>query len=291
MNDLSAAVSRPLTREQAHALVDAVMERDDLALTASAFEDQATGEWVFEATCEAAPDLVAFADLARKALGGDVGFSVETIDPGVNWVAKSLEGLRPVVAGGFYIHGSHDPAPTAAGVIPIRIDAAEAFGTGHHETTAGCLEAIDRLARRYWFRRPLDVGAGTGVLAIAIARRLHVRVLATDIDPIAVRTTAQNAQDNGVGRQIGAIVADGMNHPQISRGAPYDLIVANILAGPLVALAPAIGRAAARGAAIVLSGLLAGQALRVQSAYANQRMYLSRKLIRGEWATLVLHKR
>ena len=267
------------------------MEREDLAVTASAYEDGATGEWVFEATCASEPDLESFSELARLTLGGEVGFSVEAIDPEIDWVAKSLEGLRPVQAGGFYVYGGHEAAPPPAGTITIRIEAAQAFGTGHHETTAGCLEAIDRLARLYWFRRALDLGSGTGVLAIAIAKRMGVPVLATDIDPVAVQTAAENARDNGTGRRVASIQADGTGHSAIARAGPYDLIVANILAGPLMQMAPGVGRLAAPGAIVVLSGLLATQALRVQSAYARAGMYAVRKLIRGDWATLVLEKR
>ena len=283
-------ISAPLTRDQAQALVDAVMERDDLAVTATAFEDDASGDWIFEATCTARPDLEAFASVARDTLGGTVGFAVEAIDPAVNWVAKSLAGLKPVTAGGFYVHGSHDDPAGGAGLTPIRIDAAQAFGTGHHATTAGCLEALDQLMRRRRFVNPIDVGTGTGVLAIAIAKRLRLPVLATDIDPIAVTTTLDNARGNDVGHLISAVEADGLGHRSIQRHAPYDLIVANILAGPLVALAPAMGRIAAPGASIVLSGLLETQATRVQSAYARQHMVQRRRLIRGEWATLVLER-
>ena len=284
-------ISVPLTRDQAYALVDAVMERDDLALTASAHEDAATGEWVFEATCEMLPDLTAFEELARTALGGDVDFTIHPIDPEVNWVAKSLEGLKPVTAGGFYVYGSHEAAPPPSGLIALRIDAAEAFGTVHHETTTGCLEAIERTLKHTRPRAMLDVGTGTGVLAIALAKRTHLRVTASDIDPIATRTTIQNAHDNGVGRLIDAVTAPGLNHQRIARGAPYDLIVANILAAPLVALAPAIGRAAGHRATIILSGLLVTQAARIVTAYASQRMILRQKLERGEWATLILEKR
>jgi ribosomal protein L11 methyltransferase len=288
MDNLQTASSRPLTREQAHALVDAVMDRE-LALSASAYEDPATGEWVFEATCDTAPDLALFAELARATLGGEVGFAVEPIDPEINWVAKSLEGLQPVSAGRFLVHGSHDH-PVATGLTPIRIDAAQAFGTGHHETTSGCLEAIDRLTRMHRFYAPLDIGTGTGVLAIALAKRLHCRVIATDIDPIAVRTARENARDNGVAGLVAAFVADGLRHPRLLRAAPYDLIVANILAGPLISMAPAVGRAAMPGASVVLSGLLTTQALRVQLAYARQGMFVRRKLMRGAWTTLVLTK-
>lgn len=291
MIELVTATALPLSRDQAQMLVDAVMEREDLAVTATAYEDQASGEWIFEATCVGAPELAAFVALAQATLGGSVAFSAEPIDPDVNWVAKSLEGLQPVSAGGFYIHGGHDEATPPAGAIPIRIEAAQAFGTGHHETTSGCLEAIDWLARQFRFRAPLDVGTGTGVLAIAIAKRLHVPVLATDIDPIAVTTTAENARDNGVGNLVSTVEADRLAHGRVVHGAPYDLIVANILAAPLIEIAPAIGRVATQGAAIVLSGLLATQAAKVQSAYARQSMLQIRKLVRGDWATLVLQKR
>ncbi len=283
-------VSVPLTKEQAYALVDAVMERDDLALTASAHEDSATGEWVFEATCEMLPDLNAFEDLAKTTLGGAIDFTIAPVDVETNWVAKSLEGLKPVTAGGFYVYGSHETAPPPGGLIPIRIDAAEAFGTGHHETTTGCLEAIDRILKRTRPRAMLDVGTGTGVLAIALAKRTHLPVIASDIDPVATRTTIANAKDNGVARQIAAVTAPGLDHQLIARSAPYDLIVANILAAPLVTIAPAMGRAAAHGAAIILSGLLITQAARVVSAYARQGMVLRQRLERGDWATLILEK-
>lgn len=284
-------ISTPLTRDQAYALVDAVMELGDLALTASAHEDSSTGEWVFEATCEMLPDLLAFEDLARNTLGGDVDFTITPIDPEVNWVAKSLEGLQPVTAGGFYVYGSHsaDAAPTA-GAIPLRIEAAQAFGTGHHETTTGCLEAIYRTLKRTRPRKMLDVGTGTGVLAIALAKRAHLPVIASDIDPIATETTIENARDNGVANLIHAVTAPGFDHMTIARGAPYDLIVANILAAPLTVIAPAMGRAAAHGATIILSGLLATQAAWVANAYRQQNIMLRQKLVRGEWATLILEK-
>ncbi len=284
-------LSVPLSKDQAYALVDAVMARDDLAVTASAHEDTATGEWVFEATCDTTPDLDSFAELARATLGGNVDFSVETIDPGINWVAKSLEGLAPVVAGGFYVYGSHETAPVPAGLTGIRIDAAQAFGTGHHETTTGCLEAIELTLKRKKPRLPLDIGTGTGVLAIALAKRLHLSVIASDIDPVAVKTAAANATDNGVGKQIIAIEATGLDHRIIARNAPYDLIVANILAGPLQALAPAVGRAADAHATVILSGILNGQAARVIAAYARAGIVLRQKLVRKEWTTLLMEKR
>jgi ribosomal protein L11 methyltransferase len=288
---MSNALALPMTREQAFALVEAVMERDDLALTASAHEDEDTGEWLFEATCHGLPDLDSFSALARDVLGGTLEFSVDPIDPEIDWVAKSLEGLHPVTAGGFHVYGSHDETPRPAGAIPIRIDAAQAFGTGHHETTTGCLEAIGRALRTRRYHRPIDIGTGTGVLAIAIAKRGHLKVLATDIDPVAVKTAIDNARDNGVGALVPVIEASGLAHPAIARQGPFDLIVANILAGPLLALAPAMGRAARRGATIILSGLLVHQAPRIAAAYAAAGMPLVRRIERKNWATLVLEKR
>jgi ribosomal protein L11 methyltransferase len=283
-------LSAPLTKDQAYSLVDAVMAREDLAVTASAHEDEASGEWVFEATCDSEPDLDSFAELARATLGGDVRFALEPIDPEVNWVAKSLEGLAPVVAGGFYVYGSHETGPVPSGLTGIRIDAAEAFGTGHHETTTGCLEAIDRTLKRRKPRALLDIGTGTGVLAIALAKRLHLPVIASDIDPVAVRTTADNARNNGVAKHIVAIEATGLDHRLIAGNAPYDLIVANILAGPLQHLAPGVGRIAQQGATIILSGILNTQAARVVAAYARQSVVLRQKIIKKEWTTLIMER-
>jgi len=283
-------LSAPLTKDQAYALVDAVMAREDLAVTASAHEDEASGEWVFEATCDSEPDLDSFAELARATLGGDVSFALEPIDPEVNWVARSLEGLAPVVAGGFYVYGSHETTPVPAGLTGIRIDAAEAFGTGHHETTTGCLEAIDRTLKRRKPRALLDIGSGTGVLAIALAKRLRTPVIASDIDPVAVKTTANNARDNGVAKHIVAIEATGLEHRIIAGNAPYDLIVANILAGPLQSLAPGVGRIAQQGATVILSGILNTQAARVVAAYARQSVVLRQKIVKKEWTTLIMER-
>jgi ribosomal protein L11 methyltransferase len=283
-------VSAALTREQAYALVDAVMAREDLALNASAYEEADTGRWVFEATCDGEPDLAAFARLARETLGGELDFAVEPIDTSVNWVARSLEGLAPVVAGGFYVHGSHGTTPVPAGLTGIRIDAAQAFGTGHHETTTGCLEAIERTLKRRRPRHVLDVGTGTGILAIALAKRLKTPVIASDIDPVAVATTEQNARENGVGPDVFAVEAAGLDHRIIAANAPYDLIVANILAGPLQALAPAVGRAAAPGGTVILSGILNEQAARVTAAYRAQALRLVERLVRKEWTTLILER-
>lgn len=283
-------LSVSLTKDQAYALVDAVSERDDLALTASAHENEETGEWIFEATCESPPDLEAFSALAQQVLGGDVTFAVEAIDPEVNWVAKSLEGLAPVIAGGFYVYGSHSGEPIPDGLTPMKIEAAQAFGTGHHETTTGCLEAIEMILRKRTPSRLIDIGTGTGVLAIALAKRVDTKILATDIDPIAVTTTIENANDNGVGEQIDTIEATGLDHKEIKARAPYDMIVANILAGPLTELAPGMGEIAQSGGTAILSGILNTQADGVIAAYQAAGFELVDHLKRKDWTTLVLRK-
>lgn len=284
-------LSVSLTKDQAFALVDAVSERDDLALTASAHENEDTGAWVFEATCDSPPDLESFSELARQVLGGNVDFSVEPIDPEINWVARSLEGLAPVIAGGFYVYGSHETGPVPEGLTAMKIDAAQAFGTGHHETTTGCLEAIEAVLETRSPAAMIDVGTGTGVLAIALAKRTGNAVLATDIDPIAVRTTDENARDNGVATLVDSLEATGLDHPAIAARAPYDLVVANILAGPLTELAPGVGVITHPGGTAILSGILNTQADGVISAYEQAGFTLRDHLQRKDWTTLVLEKR
>lgn len=283
-------LSTPLTENDARRLIDAVMDHDELALSATAREES-QGNWVFEAICDDPPDLAAFEALAREVLGGEVSFTAEELDATTDWVSLSFEGLPAVLAGGFYVHGGHVDAPAPHGTVPVHIEAAQAFGTGHHETTAGCLEAIDIVLKRQKPLTFLDVGTGSGVLAIAIAKRTRLRVVATDIDPIATRTATENARINGVGPDVIALTAAGLDHPGVAQNRPFGLIVANILAGPLARLAPEIAEAAAPGAAIILSGILNRQAARVVSAYARQGAILQRKLVRGDWTTLILEKR
>ncbi|MCB1518293.1 MAG: 50S ribosomal protein L11 methyltransferase [Hyphomicrobiaceae bacterium] len=276
-----------MSRAEAWQLVDAVSERDDLALSAAAYELE-DGSWAIEATCDGEPELESFSELARQTLGGDITFSKERVDPEIDWVSRTQEGLAPVLAGGFFIHGSHDRANAPAGARAIEIDAAQAFGTGHHETTTGCLEAIDTILRVERPRHVIDVGTGTGVLAIALAKRLRQPIIATDIDPVAVRIASQNAKKNGVAAFVRPFQATGMDHAEIIREAPYDLIVANILAKPLVALAADMAELATPRAHLVLSGLLTEQAPRVLAAYRATGFVLKRRLIRGNWATLIL---
>ncbi len=285
----NASVTAPLTRQQAFALVDAVSMDEGLALSASAFEDE-NGEWVFEATCMSEPDLDKFSKIAAQTLGGNVDFSAEKIDPGIDWVARSLEGLPPVNAGGFFIHAGHNKHEISSGMIPIHIEAGEAFGTGHHETTTGCLLAIYQVLRKKSPRRAIDVGTGSGVLAIALAKRLKRKIIASDIDPKAARTAKANAKLNKVKKLVKVVEATGLDKGKIRARGPYDLIVANILAGPLAELAPDMSANARARATIILSGILNEQAPQVIKAYGAQKFTLIQRIILGQWTTLVLEK-
>lgn len=210
--------------------------------------------------------------------------------PDQDWIKQSQEGLPPVRAGRFFVYGAHDAGAVPAGVIPIRIEAGLAFGTGHHETTALCLEALSRLAKRRRFARVLDLGCGTGVLAIAAARLWRQPVLATDIDPIAVGVARDNSRANLVAPLIRAAVGDGLTHPAIASRAPFDLILANILAVPLTLLAPSLSAAVAPRGFAVLSGLLRNQENLVLSFYRAQGLNLRETLRDGPWSALVLER-
>jgi ribosomal protein L11 methyltransferase len=179
--------------------------------------------------------------------------------PQQDWVRQSLEGLAPVTAGRFFLHGAHDRPRRRAGGISLEIDAGTAFGTGHHGTTEGCLFALDSILKRRRPARILDVGCGTGVLAIAAARATGRKALASDIDPEAVRVTLANAALNGVRPLIASFAAAGLAHPRIATHGPYDLIFANILARPLVALSTGLARALMPGGELILSGLTLDQ--------------------------------
>lgn len=213
--------------------------------------------------------------------------SIEPVAP-ADWVKESLSRLQPVRAGRFIVHGAHDRARVKPNDIGIEIEAALAFGTGHHGTTRGCLLALDDLARRWPARRVLDIGTGSGVLAIAAAKLLRARVTASDIDRIAVEAARVNARRNRAGAAITFVRAAGANARVIASGAPYDLIFGNILLGPLLRLAVPLSRLAARRAHIVLSGLLPGHANATLAIYRAQGFVLERRIPLAGWVTLVL---
>ncbi|MDW6020756.1 50S ribosomal protein L11 methyltransferase [Mesorhizobium sp. BAC0120] len=210
--------------------------------------------------------------------------------PDIDWVAHSLEGLKPVRAGRFFVHGSHDRSLRPSSGIAIEIEAGLAFGTGHHGTTAGCLEVIERVVRREKPRSALDLGTGSGVLAIAIAKLAQIPVLATDIDPIATRVAGENVRLNNASRLVHTVTATGFHNPAFSAAGPFDLIVANILARPLMKLAPDMARNLSVGGSLVLSGILDSQRDAVLAAYVGQRFRHVSTLHREGWSTLHLKR-
>lgn len=208
--------------------------------------------------------------------------------PDIDWVARSLEGLKPVRAGRFFVHGAHDRRKRHSGELAIEIEAGLAFGTGHHGTTSGCLEMLERVVRREHPRNALDLGTGSAVLAIAVAKLAHIPVLATDIDPVAVKVAAANARLNHVKALVETVTAPGFHHPIFGRRAPFDLIIANVLARPLMRLAPQMAGHIALGGSIMLSGILERQRDAVISAYVGQNFRHVRTLHREGWVTIHL---
>ena len=228
------------------------------------------------------------AEEARVVLALEHG--VITALPDTDWVKKSLEGLAPVAAGRFFLHGSHDRHRRRAGGISLEIDAGTAFGTGHHGTTAGCLEALDDILKRSRPRRILDLGCGTGVLAIAAAQALKSKALATDIDCEAVRVTMNNAALNGVKPLLCGQTAAGLHHPCIRNSAPYNLIFANILARPLATLAPGLCAILAPGGHLILSGLTFDQKRWIIACYQNRGLTMTKTIRKENWLAIVMTK-
>lgn len=252
----------------------------------------APAHWRIDAYYDGAPDAAALSQELSDLLGEPAPeLSIEEVEQ-QNWVAMSQAALPPVAAGRFTVHGSHDLGRIPRGPNAILIDAGEAFGTAHHATTYGCLSAIDALTRRRSFSRVLDLGCGSGVLAIAVSRAMpHAKILATDLDAQSIVVAKDNMRQNGAGDRIDAFVADGLDAPKLRHPGQFDLVIANILAGPLIALALDIRRALHPGGALVLSGLLIPQAPAVIAAYrAAGFALISHRRITG-WSTLTLTRR
>jgi ribosomal protein L11 methyltransferase len=267
----------PCSKEQAEAVADA--EVDGAVLVAT---EERQG-WRLDAYFEGEPDLGMLAAV-RALVPGAAGEPAPV--PDQDWVTLSQAGLEPIREGRFTVYTAAHADAVPPGTTAFRIEAGQAFGTGHHETTAGCLAMLEALSETT-FGNIADLGTGSGLLAFA-ARALwpEARVLATDIDPVAVAVAQENAALNGVER-VALLVADGAGG-QVTEGAPYDLVIANILAGPLVAMAPEIAAVAAEGATVVLAGLLSTQADRVVEAYVAQGCAEAARLERGDWTILRL---
>jgi ribosomal protein L11 methyltransferase len=269
-----------LTKSEA-ADIAATLELDGSAQAVLIAEEPFADGAMVEALYTEEPDAAYLSRIAGRTI------TVAPL-PDQDWIKSSQEGLPPVRAGRFFVYGAHDAGQVPHGVIPMKIEAGLAFGTGHHETTALCLAALSDLARERSFRNVLDLGCGTGLLAIGAAKLWKRRVLASDIDPVAVEVTRDNARANGAGPLVQAVTADGLTSPVLANSAPYDLLIANILAGPLTQLAPAIQKALAPGAVLLLSGLLNNQEKLVTSFYQSLRFVGARRA--GPWSALVLEK-
>ena len=269
-----------LTKPEA-ADVSAALELDGSAQAVLIVEEPLADGAVVEALYTDPPDVL----YLSRITGRDM--TVEPL-PDQDWIRLSQQGLPPVRAGRFFVYGAHDAGQVPHGVIPIKIEAGLAFGTGHHETTALYLEVLSDIARERSFRDVLDLGTGTGLLAIGAGKLWKRRVMASDIDPVAVEVARANAAANGVAPWIAGVVADGLANPLLSRAAPYDLLIANILAGPLTRLAPEIIKSLAPGAVLLLSGLLTNQEKLVTSFYRDLRFVGAR--LSGPWSALVFER-
>jgi ribosomal protein L11 methyltransferase len=268
-------------------------------LTEFFFEGQAAiaaferpdGRWGITMHFAEAPDQASIRELVGVAAGDDVarGITFDTVETR-DWVKATLEELVPVRAGRFIVHGQHDRSKVPANKLGIEIEAALAFGTGHHGTTRGCLLLLDSVLKAYRPRRVLDLGTGTGVLAIAAAKALQGKVLASDIDPLSVRVARDNARLNGAGNCVQAIHATGFSAPQFGKHRPFDLVLANILANPLRQMATPMARHLAPSALVILSGLLPHQAQAVIAAYRARGLVLLRHLQIEGWSSLLMRK-
>jgi ribosomal protein L11 methyltransferase len=275
----------------ARAMTELIGEIFDPAETAvAAFETEDDGPWFLEAYFSKKPDEAAIRSLLRPVVGAEADKGVFLPLEQKDWVKASLEGLKPVRAGRVLVHGSHDRDQRRPQDIAIEIEAALAFGTGHHGTTKSCLVAfMDELKLRKP-RHVLDVGTGTGILAFAAAKILKRPVVAGDIDPEAVRVARENARLNGIGSWMKLYVGPGVRHLDANRPGRFDLIFANILAKPLRVLAPSLARVASPDGTLILSGLLARDVPGVLSAYSPQGWRLQRRYDLEGWVALVLKR-
>jgi ribosomal protein L11 methyltransferase len=249
-------------------------------------EDEDRGVWRIDAF----PTSEEEADALRTVLAAHPALRTVTERlADADWLAMALSGLPPVRAGRFFIYGVHDRGRAPVNTVNLRIEAGAAFGTGHHGTTVGCLLAYDALLKRRRFARVLDVGAGTGVLAIAAAKTGARIAVGTDIDPISVRIGRENAKVNAVSARF--VHAMGLRHRAVAAEAPYDLVFANILARPLISLAQDVKTALKPGGIAILSGLLRTQERAVRAAYLSRGFRLERRIHRDAWSALVLSRR
>ena len=263
---------------------------ETLTLTAVLMEIPKPERWYVEAFSALEPDDALLARIQN--LGSSKGkLTIEKL-PDQDWVTMSQAGMEPIHAGRFYIHSDYYAGTAPVGSYALQIEAAQAFGTGTHATTSGCLHLLDQLTRRARFHNILDLGTGTGILAFAAARHWRrARITASDIDPVAIEVAKGFARTNHLGGAVELITATGLHHRRIASRAPYDLLIANILAGPLVQMAPDISAAVARSGFLMLAGLLDTQENQVQAAYLARGFKRAARLQQGDWPALLLRKR
>lgn len=275
----------PAGRDAAGRIAASEAALEPLAEALSTFEIAGGSAWAVEALCRRRPAARRLQELAGS-LG--LGTAEVTAVPPRDWVAESQRGLAPFRAGRFQVRGSHVAGDPPRGATPLVVDAGMAFGTGRHETTRGCLLALDRLARQRDVVRPLDLGCGSGILAIAMAKLWAAPVLAIDNDPQAVAVARDNAAINGVAERVTVALGGGYGTAAAHRAAPFDLVTANILARPLRRLAPGLARSLAPGGRAILSGLLDEQADWVVAAHRPLGLGLIERGSLAGWAVLVV---
>jgi ribosomal protein L11 methyltransferase len=275
----------------ARRVVDVLNESFEEGQAAIAAYERSDGRWDINLHFAEAPDKPSIREMVGLAAGDDIAqhITFDTVEA-KDWVAASLENLVPVHAGRFIVHGHHDRARVPPNKLGIEIEAALAFGTGHHGTTRGCLLLLDFVLRSRFPRRVLDLGSGTGVLAIAAAKALRRPVLASDIDPVSVKVARDNARLNGVGNLVEAIRASGFSARQFSARGPFDLVLANILANPLRQMAAPMAGHLAPSALVILSGLLPHQAQGVVASYRARGLVLRRHLQIAGWSSLLMQR-
>jgi ribosomal protein L11 methyltransferase len=275
----------------ARRVVDLLTESFEEGQAAIAAFERADGRWDISAHFAEPPDEDSIRELVSLAAGDEVAqhIAFDTVEA-KDWVAASLEDLIPVAAGRFIVHGRHDRARVAPNKLGIEIEAALAFGTGHHGTTRGCLLLLGQVLRSRQPKRVLDLGTGTGVLAVAAAKAQRRRVLASDIDPVSVRVARDNARLNGVGNLVEAICATGFSAPEFAARGPFDLVLANILANPLRQMATPMAVHLAPSAFVILSGLLPHQAQGVIASYRARGLILRRHLKIDGWSSLLMQR-
>jgi ribosomal protein L11 methyltransferase len=273
------------------AAVEAFLDALDDELSVSAFEDPKRPDlWAIALIHRGKPDRAALvARLASLASPWRIVLDLEVGPiPSTDWLHRIAENFPAQRIGRFWVHGSHVREAPPAGTVPIQLDAGQAFGSGEHDSTRGCLLALDRLARRQRLKRVLDLGCGAGILAIAAAKCWPARILAADNDPIAVAVAQENAARNGVAGRVRCLLSDGYGNAVLRRAGPFDLILANILAEPLCEMARDTARNLAPGGVAVLSGLLDRQADRVLAAHHAFGLRLREQIGQGPWVTLVV---